>query len=180
MPDLSLNSQQVLLELARNSIKYYLEQGDLLSFKTDLPELILKRGCFVTLRKSGSLRGCVGTFDVSQVLYQNIIRMAVSSAFQDRRFESVTKNELDQIKIEISVLGELQKVGSIDEVEIGKHGVYVKCGNKTGTFLPDVAVEQKWLAVEFVTYCAREKAGLSPEECARAEIYRYEVEKFKE
>ena len=180
MPDLSSNSKKLLLELARKAIRNYLETGNHLAFQTDSPECNLKRGCFVTLREKGALRGCVGTFDMQFFLYQNLIRMATAAAFQDVRFSPVTRQDLDQIQIEISVLGELQKVQALNEIEIGRHGIYVKLDSRSGTFLPDVAVDQKWSVPEFVTYCAREKAGLDPDECAFAEVYRYEVEKFSE
>lgn len=180
MQDLSSNSQRLLLKLAREALENYLETGDRLAFQTDWPECNLKRGCFVTLRKGGALRGCVGTFNADLPLYQNLIRMAVAAGFQDTRFPPMTKQELGQVQIEISVLGELEKVHSFNEIEIGKHGIYVKLDSRSGTFLPEVAVEQKWSVPEFVTYCAREKAGLDPEECAFAEVYRYEVEKFSE
>ena len=179
MPDLSLNSR-TLLQLARNAIEAYLSTGRHLVFQTDLPHLTAKRGCFVTLRKTGKLRGCVGTFDAREPLYQNIIRMAPAASCQDSRFPPVTKEELPFIRIELSVLGELEKVNSLEEIKIGKHGVYVKLDHRSGTFLPEVAVEQKWSVAEFVTYCGREKARLSPEQCTRAEIFRYEVQKFKE
>jgi AmmeMemoRadiSam system protein A len=179
MQDLSSN-KQTLLQLARNAIEIYLSTGNYLSFKTDAPELTAKKGCFITLRKGGELRGCVGTFDRETPLYQNIIRMAPAAAVHDTRFPAVTKEELPRVRIELSVLGDLEKVESMNDIEIGKHGVYIKLGQRAGTFLPDVALEQKWSVPEFVNYCAREKARLSPEELKRAEIFRYEVQKFKE
>ncbi len=180
MPDLSSNSRRTLLQLARSAIKTYCLTGDHVAFRIEEPELQIRRGCFVTLRKDGKLRGCVGTFDDHRFLCDNVARMAVAAAFQDHRFPAVTKNEIDQIHIELSILGELEKVNALNEIEIGKHGVYVRLEERSGTYLPDVAVEQRWQVPEFVTFCAREKAGLRPEECAKAEIFRYEVEKFKE
>lgn len=180
MPDLSLNSQKKLLEIARHCIQSKIETGTTPSFKTDSPELNLLRGCFVTLRKGSKLRGCIGTFDAQRPLYQNVMRMAVAAAFEDPRFAPVAKQELDQISIDLSVLGPLEKIHSLSEIEIGKHGILIRRGPRTGTFLPEVAVEQKWNVQEFVAYCAQEKAGLSPKELAHAEIFRYEVEKFKE
>ena len=180
MPDLSSNDQKMLLACARKSMETFIRSGDHYAFETDEPGLLLKRGCFVTLRKGGKLRGCVGTFDASLPVYQNVLRMAVAAATQDSRFPTVNKSELDSIKIEVSVLGLHEKIQSIDEIEIGKHGILVQHGGRSGTFLPEVAVEQNWGIAEFVTYCAREKAGLSPEECSQAEVYRYEVEKCKE
>ena len=180
MPDLSSNSRKILLGLAREAIRNYLETGDHLVFQNPDEELTRRRGCFVTLRKERRLRGCVGTFDASRPLCENVIRMAAASAFQDTRFPNVAKAELPVIRIEISVLGGLEKVDSLEEIELGRHGVLVKLGKRTGTFLPEVALEHQWSREEFVTFCAREKAGLRPDECAAAEIYRYEVEKFGE
>lgn len=180
MPDLSSNSRKKLLEAARSAIRTYVETGDHLVLDVRDAELNLPRGCFVTLRKSGNLRGCIGTFDHSQPLSQNIPRMAVAAACQDPRFAPVSKTELPQIKIEISILGELEKITAIDEIELGRHGILIRYGSRSGTFLPDVATEHKLTREEFVMLCAREKAGLDPEDIAHAELFRYEVEKFSE
>lgn len=180
MPVLSSNNQKLALETARESIKTKLDSGNELRHPNQDPEFLQKLGCFVTLRKNGELRGCVGTFENSRPLIQNIVRMSVASAFQDMRFSPVTKSELPEIKIEISILGHLEKIDSIDQIEIGKHGVYVKAGSKSGTFLPDVATEQGWNRDEFVMNCAREKAHMTTAECAQAEIFRYEVQKISE
>ena len=187
MPDLSLNSGQVLLDLARRAIQSFLQtrsvqQGVGIAQENIAynQELLLERGCFVTLRKERALRGCVGTFEANQPLFQAVMRMAVAAAFEDTRFPPLLPLELDLIRLEISVLGELRKINSFKELQIGKHGVYVKFGRKNGTFLPDVAVEEGWTSEEFVHFCAREKARLAPEELACAEIYLYEVEKIAE
>jgi AmmeMemoRadiSam system protein A len=180
MPGLSSNSRRQLLEAARAAIQTYLDSGDHLVFKSDNGELALPRGCFVTLRKGGMLRGCIGTFDSDRTLSDNIPRMAVAAAFQDSRFEPVSKTELSQIKIEISVLGPLEKITSVDEIQIGRHGILIRLDARSGTFLPDVAVEHRLSREEFVMLCAREKAGLTPGEIGQAELFRYEVEKFSE
>jgi AmmeMemoRadiSam system protein A len=180
MPDLSSNNRKKLLEMAREAIRVYLETGDHAEFGVADPQLQIKRGCFVTLKKGKDLRGCIGTFDSQHPLNENIPRMAVAAAFQDNRFSPVGKQELDQIRIEISVLGPLEKISSIDEIELGRHGILIRSGNRSGTFLPDVAIEHKMSREEFVMICAREKAGLDPKDIARAELFRYEVEKFSE
>ncbi len=181
MPELSPKTRQELLLIAREAIQTYLSTGSHLEYPgKPSEELLLHRGCFVTLKKNGELRGCIGTFDDSDELIHNLLRMSVAAAFQDPRFPAVGKQELDQIKIEISVLGPLERIDSIDAIEIGKHGIYVKNGRRSGTYLPDVATEHHMSREEFVMHCAREKAGLSPKECMTAELYRYEVEKFSE
>jgi uncharacterized protein (TIGR00296 family) len=106
--------------------------------------------------------------------------MAVSAGFQDPRFPPLSRGELDQVHIEISVLGGFRKMNSIEELEVGRHGVWIKCGLKSGTYLPEVATEQGWAAEEFVRHCAMEKAGLKAEELPRAEVSIYEVVKMTE
>ena len=180
MPGLSSNSRAKLLDLARASIRSHFEGGPVPVVDPADAGLAVKRGCFVTLRKKGALRGCVGTFDIAKPLAENVLRLATAAAFQDTRFPPLQKSELAEVRIEISVLGELRKMNSIEEIEIGRHGVFVRLGNRSGTFLPEVAVSEKWSREEFLAYCARQKAGLSPEEIGRAEVFLYEVEKFEE
>lgn len=180
MPDFTSNNSLLLLKLARQAIEHHLEVSGLLAVPKLPDELLTPRGCFVTLRKNGQLRGCIGTFSEAEPLAENVIRMAVAAAFKDPRFPPLQRKELGQIKIDLSVLGPLEKVASLDEIQIGRHGIHVQLGYKSGTFLPEVAVEQKWTVPEFVTYCAREKAGLDPKEIAKAEISRYTVTKISE
>ncbi len=180
MPDLSSNNQNFLLRLARQSIETRLK-GEAFSFSSPVPEEVkIPRGCFVTLKKNGMLRGCIGTFEATKPLFENIFHMAQVSAFQDPRFPPVNFSELSQIRIEISVLGPRRKMNSIEELEIGKHGIFIQLGHRRGTYLPEVAVEQGWSAKEFISNCAVEKVGIRPEELERAQIDLYEVEKFLE
>ena len=180
MPDLSSADSKKLLDIARRTLSDQIKTGEVPRFVIEDPPLLLTRGCFVTLYKHGSLRGCVGTFDASKPLYQNVMRMVLAAAFQDTRFQPLSKEELPLIRLEISVLGKLEKIHSPEEIEISRHGVLVRYGQQSGTYLPSVARDQGWDAWEFVMRCAREKAGLTPEECAQAEIYRYAVEKISE
>ncbi len=180
MQALSSNSQFLLLKLARESIQYYLEKHAVLSFETLVEEIKQPQACFITLRKQGMLRGCVGTFETVRPLYENIIRLAIASAFEDSRFPPVQRQELPELLIEISVLGELIKMNSIEELEVGRHGVLVKYQQRTGIYLPEVAVDQGWSREEFLNHCAYEKARFTSEEFKRAEVYLYEVQKFSE
>jgi AmmeMemoRadiSam system protein B/AmmeMemoRadiSam system protein A len=131
-------------------------------------------GAFVTLYKNKQLRGCVGTFEPKQALYEVVRDMAISSAFHDTRFKPLTKDELEDIEIEVSVLTPRQKINSLDEIVIGKHGIYIQKGSHSGTYLPHVATQMGWNVEEFVKSCAFEKAGLSKDEYKDADIYIYE------
>ena len=93
-------------------------------------------GAFVTLHKRGELRGCIGRFNADIPLYKVVQEMAVSAASHDYRFTPVRSSELNNIKIEVSVLTPLKRITSIDEITLGKHGIYIKNELSLGTFLP--------------------------------------------
>jgi len=132
-------------------------------------------GAFVTLNKDGKLRGCIGRFEPNQPLYEVIIDMAIAASRHDRRFHPVTPQELDEIEIEISVLTPRRRVKSIDDVVVGKHGIYIEYQGKNGTYLPQVATDMGWSKEEFVRSCCVEKAGIAPEHCKDATLYVYEA-----
>jgi hypothetical protein len=106
--------------------------------------------------------------------------MAIAAATEDHRFPTVEKDEMSEIDLEISVLTPLKKIDSIDEIEIGRHGIYIKKGFATGTFLPQVAVETGWTREEFLGYCARNKARIGWDGWKDADIYIYEALVFSE
>ena len=132
-------------------------------------------GAFVTLKKNGRLRGCIGRFEPNQPLYETIIEMAISASRYDSRFPPVTPDELNEITIEISVLTPRVRVNSIDDVVVGKDGIYVVYNGKNGTYLPQVATDMGWNKEQFVESCCIEKAGIPPEHCKDAELYVYEA-----
>ncbi len=135
----------------------------------------LHLGAFVTLKENGMLKGCIGRFEPDEPLYKVIIDMAISASRYDTRFNPVTKEELDNIEIEISVLTPRKKVNSIDDVVVGKHGIYVEYGSSNGTYLPQVATDMGWDKEQFVRSCCVEKAGIAPEHCKDATLYVYEA-----
>ena len=137
-------------------------------------------GVFVTLKKEGKLRGCIGRFEPSTSLYQTITEMAIAAATHDSRFDPVTIKEISQIEIEISILTPLKKINSIGEIELGKHGIFIKKGLNRGTFLPQVAAETGWTKEEFLGHCSRDKAGIGWEGWKNAELYTYEAIIFGE
>ena len=106
--------------------------------------------------------------------------MAIASATQDYRFSPVTPEEIPGLEIEISVLTPLRRIHSIDEIQLGKHGIYIKKGYNSGTFLPQVASETGWTKEEFLGHCAQDKAGLGWNGWKDAELYVYEAIVFGE
>jgi AmmeMemoRadiSam system protein B/AmmeMemoRadiSam system protein A len=173
--------KNALLNLARESISEYLKNGKLKSYQPELSSFMKEKyGAFVTLKNKGKLRGCIGRFNSEKPLFQTIEEMAIGAATRDSRFESVSIEELKDIEIEISLLMPLKKINSIDEIQLGKHGVYIKKGLNSGTFLPQVALETNWTKEEFLGHCARDKAGIGWDGWKNAEIYTYEAIIIKE
>jgi AmmeMemoRadiSam system protein B/AmmeMemoRadiSam system protein A len=117
------------------------------------------RGAFVSLHRQGRLRGCIGNIQPSRPLYQVVEEMAAAAAFDDTRFSPLSAGELKDLGLEISVLTPLQRVQEVDEIEVGKHGLYIKKGFHAGLLLPQVATEYGWDRVTFLEETCR-KAGL--------------------
>jgi len=179
---LSDDDKKQLIQVAKNTIDQYIRNNKKPDIDTSnfSANLMAKCGAFVTLHKNGNLRGCIGRFTANEPLYKIVQEMAVASATQDSRFPKVTKSELPEIVIEISVLTPLKKINSIDEIEMGKHGIYIKKGYNSGTFLPQVATETGWSKDEFLGHCSRDKAGLTWDGWKNAEIFIYEAIVFGE
>ena len=180
--DLNNNEKIKLLEIARETITTYLNKGTIPSIdqKQLSDKLFEQCGAFVTLNKNHNLRGCIGRFTADIPLYQVVQEMAIAAATQDRRFSKVTPQEMEILDIEISVLTPLKRIDSINEIEMGKHGIYIKKGYRTGTFLPQVAQETGWTKEEFLGHCSRDKAGLGWDGWKEAEVYTYEALVFSE
>lgn len=135
----------------------------------------LKCGAFVSLHKYGRLRGCIGHFGEDYPLHEIVAKMARAAAFEDPRFMPVTSDELTDIDIEISVLTPMRRIQSIDEFQLHRHGIYIKKGYRSGTFLPQVADEVNWTKEEFIGHCAQDKAGIGWDGWRDAELYVYEA-----
>ena len=165
-----------LFEIAKNSIQSKLNNDN--KFVVDeksIPENLKKPfGAFVTLKINGVLRGCIGRFISSEPLYNVVQESAISSAFEDPRFPPLTKNEYKNTDIEITVLGPLKKIKNINEIVLGKHGIYIKKDNRAGTMLPQVAIENGWTVEEFLGFTSRDKAGIGWDGWKDAEIFIYE------
>ena len=139
-------------------------------------------GAFVTITMDGDLRGCIGRFTASDPLYKVVAAMALEAAFSDPRFPALTSAEYPAISLEISVLSPMKKVDDISEIKIGRHGIYLKNGYRSGTLLPQVAQERRWSVEQFLGYCARDKAGIGWDgwKDKDTEIFVYEAYVFGE
>ncbi|RLD82865.1 MAG: TIGR00296 family protein [Bacteroidetes bacterium] len=180
--NLNKSDKETLLKIARSSIVSHLNNTSSQIIDTNNLSTALKTPCgaFVTLNKEHKLRGCIGNFSSDLPLYKVVQNMAIAAATQDPRFNAVSANEIKILKIEISVLTPMKKINSVDDVEAGKHGIYIKKGYRKGTLLPQVATNNNWTNKEFVNYCAQYKAGISLTELKDAELYVYEAIVFEE
>jgi AmmeMemoRadiSam system protein A len=171
-----------LLSIARNTIIEYVKNGKTpeINEKKLSPTLKTNCGAFVTLKKHGDLRGCIGRFDANEPLYKVVQEMAIASSTQDYRFKPVETGEIQELEIEISVLTPMRRINSIDEIELGKHGIYIRKGFSSGTFLPQVATETGWTKEGFLGHCAQDKAGIGWDGWKDAELYVYEALVFGE
>jgi AmmeMemoRadiSam system protein A len=160
--NLSTADKQLLLHVARDSIEAHLKGKSATPVKTESAVLCEARGAFVSLHRQGQLRGCIGYLDAVKPLLQTVREMAAAAAFHDPRFRPLQASELADLEIEISVLSPMRLIKSTDEIEVGKHGLYIVKGLNRGLLLPQVATQYRWDRLPFLeqTCC---KAGLPPD-----------------
>ena len=178
---LSEDEKRMLKEIALTSIKDSLNGRGIAVANSSLftlhSSLKQKCGAFVSLHKHGRLRGCIGHFGEDVPLHEIVAEMARAAAFEHPRFMPVTADELSDIDIEISVLTPMRRIQSLDEFELHRHGIYIRKGYRSGTYLPQVADEVNWTKEEFVSHCAQDKAGIGWDgwKDAETELYVYEA-----
>ena len=178
---LSKEQEQILLKLARETLELCVK-GEKIPDPIIEDEILMeKRGAFVTLHKKGQLRGCIGLIIAQKPLIFTIIEMTQAAALEDPRFPLVSSEELNDIEIEISALTPLREIEDVNEIVVGKHGIYIKQGWHTGILLPQVATDWKWNRTEFLEHTCR-KANLSTNAWKKAEthIYIFSAQIFNE
>jgi AmmeMemoRadiSam system protein A len=176
-----LNTEQraTLLQVARESIEAAMRRRTYTPQSND-PGLLEPHAAFVTIRKLGELRGCIGIVEPSQPLVQAVAAMAREAALNDFRFEPVAPEEVPDLDLEISVLTLPCRVADISEIEVGTHGLIVEQGPCRGLLLPQVPVEWGWDREQFLAHTCV-KAGL-PRDAWRkgAKLFCFSAEVFGE
>lgn len=181
--ELTKDEQDELLKISRDTLVNYFQNVETPDITVEHEYLNTKLGAFVTLKKNGELRGCIGNFEPTMSLAEVIQQLTIQSATKDSRFSPVQLSELDDITIEISVMSprfEIEDPG--EEIELGKHGVYIEQGNRAGVFLPQVATENNWDLETFLGQLCSQKAGLAGD-CWKeddTEIYVFTAQVFEE
>jgi AmmeMemoRadiSam system protein A len=167
-----------LLGLARSAIQSGV-LGDALEVAAEPLEFPDASGVFVTIKRHGQLRGCLGTLENRRGLAQEVVRCAVDSAKRDPRFAPVAPDELKDVRVELSVLGPLERIEPRpDAFTIGVHGLVVEQDGRRGLLLPQVATEWGWTPEQFLAQTCV-KAGLAEHAWRRgATVYRFAAEVF--
>ncbi len=180
MAELNRLEQRELLVLARSTIKKYLAAASREYPPTANPVFKEKRGVFVTLQRSGELRGCIGYPLPYKPLWEAVVDNAIAAASEDPRFPAVTTAELPGLDIEISVLTVPQKVSGHEQVRVGRDGIIISKGLQRGLLLPQVPLEQGWDLVQYMSYGCL-KAGLAGDEWKKGvQIETFQAQVFSE
>ena len=184
---ISNESGEFLLNLAKESIKYFLDNQKLMVKPTDYPtELDEDLGVFVTLNKKNNLRGCIGYAEPIKPAIDATMEVALAAAFNDPRFPEVSEKEFDDLEFEVTVLTkpELIEVAHydqyLDEIEIGRDGLIIQKGYARGLLLPQVAVENAFTTEEFLNHTCM-KAGISADSWMdeSCDVYKFQGQIFK-
>lgn len=176
---LSTEDKELLRRLARQTIEAKCRGEKAAAIETSSPLPQEHRGAFVTLKKHGELRGCIGHIIGDRPLAQTVAEMAAAAAFEDPRFLPVTKDELADLEIEISVLTPPRQINNADEIQVGLHGIILQQGGRSGLLLPQVASEYGWDRETFLRQTCR-KAGLPSDawKDKQTKIYIFSAEVF--
>jgi len=171
--DLPQGQLELLHQLARRALQQSVTSGsadldaDAVAAGMEIPVVLKnKRAAFVTLRKYGQLRGCIGHLQASEPLIESVVQNAVNAALRDRRFQPVTAGELGELTVEISVLSPTRAIPGADRFQVGKEGIILMKKGRRAVFLPEVAAEQGWNRAQTLTQLSR-KAGLAPDDWQR-------------
>lgn len=185
---LEFEAGKQLVRTARRGVDQVVLDGEEPSPPADHPSSLgERRGAFVTLRKGGNLRGCIGEPYATQPLIESVVSAAVGAATRDPRFPPVRQSELDEIIVEVSALTSPVSIEAddpatiIDRVTVGYDGLIVDADGRSGLLLPQVAVDQGWDAEQFLGETCR-KAGLPVDHWRTDEvtIERFSVDRFEE
>lgn len=179
--ELNSHEKQALLDIARQAIIQGVKTGQEYIEPREEKALNQRNGCFVTIKQNSQLRGCIGNFQSELPLFKEVAQMAQASAAKDPRFYPLKEEDLENFSLEISVLSPLQKIDEIEEIEVGKHGVYIEKSFYRGVLLPQVATEHNWDRMTFLKQTCI-KAGLPTDawEAEDADIYVFSAQVFGE
>ena len=166
-----------VVKLAKETVETHIKEGKIPKPPKELtPEMRERAGVFVSIKKYGELRGCIGTFEPTKAnVAEEIISNAISSATRDPRFPPLNVAELPYLTYSVDILTKPESVESPKQLDPKRYGVIVECGWRRGLLLPDL--EGVDTVEEQISIC-RQKAGIFPDEPIK--LYRFEVKRYKE
>ena len=171
--------RRLLLQIARDAIVAHLA-GSHASMPGGSEVVDRPGAAFVTIHNHGELRGCIGHLEAHEPLGRVIAGCAVAACSSDPRFPAIAAAELPHLEVELSLLGPLEPIAGLDDIEVGRHGLVVEKGSRRGLLLPQVATEWHWDAATFLAQTCH-KAGLPRDAWKQdAKMWRFEAEVFGE
>jgi AmmeMemoRadiSam system protein B/AmmeMemoRadiSam system protein A len=179
--DITLDEKKELMRIARETVEMYVRENKIPDVKVDSEKLMGKGAAFVTLKKQGQLRGCIGHLVAREPLYLCVRDVAASAAKHDARFRPVGPEELPDLEYEISVLTPMKVVKELGEIMVGRDGLEMEYGAHQGVLLPQVPLEYDWSKEEFLSHTCM-KAGLDPDcwSTGKVKISRFQALVFSE
>ncbi len=165
------------VNVAKNALEAFVREGKIIDVPDSLPDEMIRdsAGTFVSIKKHGELRGCIGTISPTMPnIAQEIIQNAISSGTQDPRFDAVDISELNSLTYSVDVLKKPEPVDSMEELDANRYGVIVRSGNRSGLLLPNLAGVDTPL--EQISIALR-KGGIDPK--SEFSIERFEVIRHK-
>jgi len=178
---LNMEDRKKLIEIAKTSVFNKIKGNKMPEFKNLSETLKQYCGAFVTLNENGQLRGCIGYIVAEKPLYQTVEDVAISAAINDPRFPPVSKGELDKLEFEVSVLTPFRLITDVNEIEVGKHGLFIVKGRNSGVLLPQVATSNKWDRNIFLEQvCIKAGLPMGSWKEKDADIYVFSAEVFGE
>jgi len=175
---LTEEEKKELLHLARNAIAEHITKGNVIEKEVTNPKLKAEGAVFVTINKKGHLRGCIGHVQPIMPLYLSVIKNAVAACSSDPRFPPMKEEELKDIDVEISILSPLKPLKDVETIQVGKHGLFIVKGMRSGLLLPQVATELGWDRETFLRQICS-KAGLQKDAWKSADLYTFTAEIIK-
>jgi len=164
-----------IAKLAKETVETFVKEGKVPKPEELTPEMKQKAGVFVSIHKSGELRGCIGTFEPMKLnIAEEIMSNAISSATRDPRFPPIAPSELKDLDYSVDVLTKPEPIDSKDQLDPKKYGVIVEAGFRQGLLLPALEGVD---SVEYQIDICRQKAGIMPDEPVK--LYRFEVKRYK-
>ncbi|MBM4137848.1 MAG: AmmeMemoRadiSam system protein B, partial [Nitrospira sp.] len=176
--ELTKEEKEELLSLAKNTIINYVTNGKIPGGEIKNPKFRANGATFVTIKKNGNLRGCIGNIQPVMPLYESVIKNAISACSSDPRFPPMNKEDIKDMDVEISILSPLLSLRDVKDIQIGRHGLVIRKGMQSGLLLPQVATEFGWDRDTFLEHICL-KAGLPKDAWKDAELYIFTAEIIK-